>query len=84
MILCAGALYVQPELLGAVFAASAIAAIIKFVTDIIDKSKNMTGAKLRTECAVCGEAMPYTVESFMGEPICDKCRGKNEREILNE
>lgn len=76
VILGAGALYVQPELLGAVFAASALATIAKFGTDIIDKTKTMTGAKLTIECATCGEPMPYSMESFMGEPICESCRTK--------
>lgn len=73
-ILGAGALYVQPEVMGAVFAASAIAAIVKFGTDIYDKAVGMFGAKLETECATCGEPMPYGMEYFAGEPICDKCR----------
>ena len=73
-ILGAGALYVQPELLGAIFAASALATILKFAADIYDKAATMTGANLITECAVCGEAMPYDMENFIGEPICDRCR----------
>lgn len=75
-ILGAGALYVQPELFGGIFAASALATILKFITEIVDKAKGMTGAKLTTECAVCGDPMPYSMESFMGEPICDRCRTK--------
>lgn len=74
VILGAGALYVQPELLGTVFAASALATILKFAADIYDKAATMTGANLITECAVCGEAMPYDMENFIGEPICDRCR----------
>ncbi len=73
-ILGAGALYVQPELLGAIFAASALATILKFAADIYDKAATMTGANLITECAVCGEAMPYDMENFIGEPVCDRCR----------
>lgn len=72
-ILGAGALYVQPEVMGAVFAASAIAAIVKFGTDIYDKAVGMFGAKLEAECATCGEAIPYNLESFEGEPVCDRC-----------
>lgn len=75
-ILGAGALYVQPELLGAIFAASALATILKFAADIYDKAATMTGANLITECAVCGEAMPYDMENFIGEPICDRCRAE--------
>lgn len=74
IILGAGALYVQQELFGAIFAASALATILKFIADIVDKARAMTGAKLTTECAVCGEPMPYSMESFMGEPMCDRCR----------
>ena len=76
IILGIGALYVQPELFGGIFAASALATIAKFGTDIIDKTKTMTGAKLTIECATCGEPMAYSMDNFMGEPICDKCRAK--------
>ena len=76
VLLGIGALYVQPELFGAIFAASALATIAKFGTDIIDKTKTMTGAKLTIECATCGEPMPYSMESFMGEPVCESCRTK--------
>ncbi len=79
VILGAGALYVQPELLGAIFAASAIAAIVKFITDIIDKSKAMTGAGLEAECSTCGEAMAYNMSNFEGEPICESCREREKK-----
>ena len=73
VILGACALYVQPELFGGIFAASAVAVIVKFVTDIVNKIKAMTGVKFETECSICGESMPYSLESFEGEPVCDRC-----------
>lgn len=74
VILAIGALYVQPEFFGAVFAASAAAVIAKFGTDVIDKSKSLTGAKLATECAVCGDPMPFSMDAIQGEPMCKNCR----------
>lgn len=79
IILGAGALYVQPEMFGAIFAASALAAILKCIADIYDKAVSMTGAKLTTECATCGEPMPYNMEYFAGEPICESCREREKK-----
>ena len=73
VILGVGALYVQPEIMGAIFAVSAITAITKYATDIYDKARILFGVKLETECSICGEPMPYSLESFEGEPVCDRC-----------
>ena len=78
VLLGIGALYVQPEIFGAIFVASALATMGKFGKEIYSKSTSMTGAKLTTECATCGEPMFYSMDSFIGEPICEKCRAEGD------
>lgn len=75
-VLALGALCVQPEFFTALFTPSAIFVGIKYGKEIGEKLSVLFGIKLTTECACCGEEMPYSMSNYEGDPECDKCRTK--------